>query len=269
MSSRAGTEHAGAEGAGPARPLWIVIPALDEEASIGLVLDALPRAPGITVVVADNGSRDATASVAQARGAVVVREPARGYGRACLAALAEIRRRRPDPCDVVVFLDADWSDDPLELPAVAGPVLAGEADLVIGSRVLGEREPGALLPQARLGNWLAGRLIRWTTGVRFTDLGPFRAIAWGALEALGMQEPAFGWTVEMQLKAAGGGLRCTEVPVRYRKRVGRSKITGTLRGTLSASLTILSILGRYALPGRGGLWRRRSHNRYGGDTGVL
>ena len=152
--------------------------------------------------------------------------------------------------DLVCFLDADFSDDPTELDLVLAPLREDRADLVIGSRVLGRREPGALLPQARWGNWLATRCIRWITGVHFTDLGPFRALRYGCLRALGMEDRAFGWTVEMQLRAASTGLRCVEVPVSYRRRIGRSKITGTVRGTLLASVTILSILGKWLLRGR-------------------
>lgn len=227
------------------------MPALDEEASIGLVLDALPSrtAQGlpIRVVVCDNGSRDRTAEVARARGASVVHEPRRGYGQACTTALDEVRRQGAGPEDLVCFLDADFSDDPTELPDVLAPLERGEADLVIGSRVRGSREPGALLPQARFGNWLAGHLIHWITGVRFTDLGPFRALRWSTLESLRMEDRAYGWTVEMQLTAAAGGWRCVEVRVSYRKRVGVSKITGTVRGTVLASATILGILARWAV----------------------
>ena len=230
--------------------VWVVMPALDEEASIGLVLDALPAdlpsGARICVVVCDNGSRDRTAEIAREHGATVVRETVRGYGMACLTALAEVRRQAPAPSDIVCFLAADFSDDPRELPQVLRPLEEDRADLVIGSRVLGAREPGALLPQARWGNWLAGRLMYWITRVRFTDLGPFRALRWSTLEALGMADRAFGWTVEMQLKAAGGGWRCIEVPVSYRRRVGSSKITGTLRGSFLASVTILGILARWS-----------------------
>jgi glycosyltransferase involved in cell wall biosynthesis len=235
------------------RSVWIVMPAFNEADSIGLVLDALPRRERITVVVANNGSTDCTAEIAREHGATVVLEPRRGYGQACLTALEHIATLRPAADDIVAFLDADFSDDPRELDLVLAPILRDEADLVIGSRVLGSREPGALLPQARWGNWLAGHLMHWMTGVRFSDLGPFRAIPWATLRSLGMRDRAFGWTVEMQLKAASSGLRCVEVPVSYRKRVGRSKITGTLRGTVLASVTILSILGRWALPRHGGL----------------
>lgn len=224
------------------------MPALDEEASIGRVLEALPS--GVRVVVCDNGSTDRTAEVARGHGATVVREERRGYGQACLTALAELPRLGARDDDLVCFLDADFSDDPTELEAVLGPLREDSADLVVGSRVLGEREPGALLPQARWGNWLATRCIRWITGVAFTDLGPFRALRHGSLRALGMEDRAFGWTVEMQLKAASGGLRCVEVPVSYRRRIGQSKITGTVRGTFLASVTILSILGKWLVRGR-------------------
>lgn len=226
------------------------MPALDEEASIGRVLESLPAGP--RVVVCDNGSTDRTAEVARAAGATVVREERRGYGQACLTALAEVHRLGAGPDDLVCFLDADFSDDPTELDQVLAPLRASEADLVIGSRVLGEREPGALLPQARWGNWLATRCIRWVTGVEFTDLGPFRALRQGQLQSLEMEDRAFGWTVEMQLKAASRGLRCVEVPVSYRRRIGKSKITGTVRGTVMASATILSILGKWMLRPRSG-----------------
>lgn len=225
----------------------MVIPALDEEASLPLVLADLPAREELQVVVCDNGSTDRTAELARAAGAIVVAEPRRGYGQACLTALAEVRARGPGERDIVVFLDADYSDDPKELPLLLAPLERDEADLVLGSRVLGEREPGALLPHQRWGNALAGVCIRLATGVRFTDLGPFRAIRWGALESLGMQDRAFGWTVEMQLEAASRGLRCVEVPVSYRRRVGESKISGTVRGSVLASATILGILGRWLL----------------------
>ncbi len=213
-----------------------VIPALNEAESLGLVLDALPRPPIRRVVVADNGSTDATARVAREHGAIVVFEPHRGYGAACLEALHALKA---DPPDVVLFLDADGSDDPAEAPAVLAPILEGRADLVVGSRVLGLREPGALSPHARFGNWLATRLIAAFYGARYTDLGPFRAIRYDALVGLEMKDRDFGWTVEMQVKAARRGLRHIEVPVRYRRRVGRSKISGTVGGSVRAGVKIL------------------------------
>jgi glycosyltransferase involved in cell wall biosynthesis len=221
----------------------VVIPALNEEASLPLVLAALPRSSVRRIVVADNGSTDGTARVAGQGGAEVVAAARRGYGSACLAGLAHLRRTGPP--DVVVFIDADYSDHPEELPAVAAPILAGAADLVIGSRVLGRRERGALLPQARAGNLVACLLIRIFYGHRFTDLGPFRAIGWDALERIAMADPDFGWTAEMQVKAVRLGLRCAEVPVSYRRRVGVSKITGTITGTVRAGYKILWTVARH------------------------
>lgn len=221
----------------------VVIPALNEEASLPLVLAQLPRPPVRRIVVADNGSTDATARVAREGGAEVVAAVRRGYGSACLAGLAHLRRTGPP--DVVVFIDADYSDHPEELPAVVAPILAGAAELVIGSRVLGRRERGALLPQARAGNLVACLLIRIFYGHRFTDLGPFRAVRWDALERIGMADPDFGWTAEMQVKAVRLGLRCAEVPVSYRRRVGVSKITGTITGTVRAGYKILWTVARH------------------------
>jgi glycosyltransferase involved in cell wall biosynthesis len=218
----------------------VVIPALNERESLPRVLSDLPRPMLHEIVVVDNGSTDGTADVARAGGARVVAEPVRGYGRACLTGIAAL-----DAPDVVVFLDADYSDHPEELPEVVAPILEGRADLVVGSRVLGEREPGALLPQARFGNLLSVTLIRALTGARYTDLGPFRAIRAPALEVLRMEDENFGWTVEMQVKAARSGLRAVEVPVRYRRRIGKSKITGTVRGTVMAGAIILATIARY------------------------
>jgi glycosyltransferase involved in cell wall biosynthesis len=216
-----------------------VVPALDEAVAIGGVIESLPRGLIRRVVVCDNGSRDGTGDVARARGATVVREERRGYGSACLAALAVVRR---DPPEAVLFLDADGSDDPRDAAALLDPIAEGRADLVIGSRTLGRREPGALLPQARFGNWLATGLIRRFYGARWTDLGPFRAVRWTSLERLAMRDPDFGWTVEMQVKAARARLRSLEVPVSYRRRIGRSKISGTLTGASRAGAKILGTI---------------------------
>ncbi len=223
----------------------VVTPVFNEAGSLPLVLADVPRPPVRRVVVADNNSTDGSAAVARAHGAVVVPAPVQGYGSACLAGLAHLRAN--DPPDVVVFLDADYSDHPEELPRVVEPILRGAADLVIGSRALGEREPGALLPQARAGNLVACLLIRLLYRHRYTDLGPFRAVTWEALERLGMRDPDFGWTAEMQVKALRHGLRVTEVPVSYRRRVGVSKITGTVKGTLRAGYKILWTVMRYSL----------------------
>ncbi len=220
------------------RPVDVIIPAFNEEASIGKVLGDLPTERLRSVVVADNGSTDATARAAAAAGATVVAAPQRGYGSACLAAIGHLAAADPPP-HIVVFLDADYSDHPDELPRVIEPLVRGEADLVVGSRALGARERGALVPQARFGNWLSTRLIRWLYGVRMTDLGPFRAILWNRLVELEMADRDFGWTVEMQVKAASAGLGYREVPVSYRRRIGASKISGTLSGSVRAGWKIL------------------------------
>jgi rSAM/selenodomain-associated transferase 2/rSAM/selenodomain-associated transferase 1 len=226
----------------------VIIPALNEELSIGKVIAAIHEWVD-QVVVADNGSSDLTAQVAREHGALVVHEPRRGYGSACLSALAAMNN-----ADVVVFLDADFSDYPEEIPLLVDPIIGGEADLVIGSRTLGYREKGALPLQARLGNWLACRLIGAFWGAKFTDLGPFRAISYPALQRLQMQDRDYGWTVEMQIKAARDGLRTMEVPVSYRRRIGKSKVSGTIRGVAGAGT---KILGTIFLAAMGGL--RTSH----------
>lgn len=223
----------------------VVIPALDEEASIGLVLSEITDARVRRIIVVDNGSNDRTAEVAAAHGAEVVAEPCRGYGQACLTGIAALGA---DPPDVVVFVDADYSDHPDEMARLLDAIEAGN-DLVIGSRTTGGAEPGALLPQAVFGNWLATRLVRAMYGVSFSDLGPFRAIRWPALQRLAMQDRDFGWTVEMQVKAARHGLACAEVPVSYRRRIGVSKITGTVRGTVRAGHKILYTIFRERLRG--------------------
>jgi glycosyltransferase involved in cell wall biosynthesis len=225
----------------------VVLPALDEEASLGGVLAALPRADVEEIVVVDNGSRDRTAAVARAAGATVVAEPRRGYGSACLAGLAWLRTRAAGPPSIVAFLDADGSDVPAELPLLLAPLRAGRADLVVGSRVLGQAERGALTPVQRFGNRLATTLLAARWGARATDLGPFRAIRWEALERLSMRDRDYGWTVEMQARALRLGLVTVEVPVSYRRRIGRSKISGTLRGVVGAGTKILWTIGREAL----------------------
>ena len=223
-------------------PVAVIIPALNEEAAIAKVVAAIPVDAADAVIVVDNGSSDATAARARAAGATVQREALRGYGRACLTGIAHL----PAETEIVVFLDGDFSDYPEDLPGLVAPIAAGRADMVIGSRVLGEREPGALLPQARLGNALATWLIRAIYGVAYTDLGPFRAIGRRALAQLAMADIDYGWTVEMQVKAARQGLRIEEVPVRYRRRVGQSKVTGTLSGSIRAGYKILLTIFRHA-----------------------
>lgn len=233
-------------------PVALIIPALDEERNIAAVLDELAqvsRGPGTAarnspaqVVVVDNGSADRTAEVARAHGAQVVLEPRRGYGRACLAGLAALAPQ----IRIVAFMDADGSDDPRDLAPLLEPIGRGEADLVIGSRELGERERHALPAHQRCGNWLATFLVRLFYGARYTDLGPFRAIRRDGLEQLALCDTNFGWTVEMQVKAHRAGLRVREIPVHYRRRrSGGSKVSGTVRGSLLAGAKILWTILRY------------------------
>lgn len=221
----------------------VIIPALNEEDALPKVLAEIPRPLVRHVVVADNGSTDRTADVAREAGAVVVHEPERGYGAACLKAMGHLEA---DPPDVVVFLDGDYSDYPEEIREVIAPIASAQAEMVIGSRATGERERGALTPQQLVGNAIACHALRLLYGARYTDLGPFRAITWSALMSLEMADRNYGWTVEMQIKAAQKGLRHAEVPVRYRRRIGQSKVSGTVRGTLGASRKILWTLARYA-----------------------
>ncbi len=229
----------------------VIIPAFNEARSIGSVVGDIPKELVEEVVVVNNASTDETEANAQAAGATVVRETQRGYGYACLRGIAYARTKQPD---VVVFLDGDYSDYPDEMDRLLAPILEGKADFVIGSRMTGTRERGAMLPQAVFGNWLACTLMRWIWGAQFTDLGPFRAIRFADLLALGMEDQTFGWTIEMQIKAVMAGLRTAEVPVSYRKRVGVSKITGTVSGTVKASVKILWTIAKYAM--RAGVGRR-------------
>lgn len=224
--------------------ILVIIPAFNEEESIGKVIADIPKSLASEIVVVDNGSTDKTVDIAIHAGATVVREDRMGYGRACLKGIeyAESRQERPD---IIVFLDGDYSDYPGEMGLLVEPIINNSFDLVIGSRTSGKAEKGALLPQAVFGNALATTLIKWFYGARFTDLGPFRAIKLDKLLLLGMTDTTYGWTVEMQVKATKMGLKCTEVPVSYRKRIGVSKITGTLGGTLKAGYKILWTIFKY------------------------
>lgn len=218
----------------------VLIPAFNEEASIGKVIDEIPKSVVQEIIVCNNASTDNTKKVALAHGATVVDQPLKGYGNACLKGIAYLKSKpKAEQPEIVVFLDGDYSDYPEELPSLVHPVTAEGMDLVIGSRALGDLEKGAMMPQQIFGNWLATNLIRLIYGYNFTDLGPFRAIKYDQLLAIDMQDTNFGWTVEMQVKAAKMKLNCTEVPVRYRKRIGVSKVSGTIRGTLMAGYKIL------------------------------
>lgn len=221
----------------------VIIPALNEEASIGLVLQGLSKNFD-RVLVVDNGSTDATASIAASEGATVLLESRRGYGFACLCGIAYLTDFPPD---VVLFCDADHSDHPEDALTIAEMVCNCNADLSIGSRVLGVRERGALTPQQIFGNWLATTLIRLRWGMRFTDLGPLRAISWKLLSEMNMVDTTWGWTVEMQIKAARMSATVREIPVRYRRRIGTSKISGTIMGSIKAGYKILYTIGKYAL----------------------
>lgn len=224
-----------------ATKIGVIIPAFNEEQSIGLVINAIPEELSKIVVVGNNGSTDQTAAVARKAGAVVVDESRKGYGNACLAGMAYLKTLETQP-EIVVFLDGDFSDYPGEMTNLIRPIAENEVDLVIGSRVLGNRENGALLAHQRFGNWLAVTMLKWLYGYRFTDLGPFRAIRYDRLMQLDMQDRNFGWTVEMQVKAAKHGLKCTEVPVSYRKRVGTSKVSGTIKGSVMAGYKIIGTI---------------------------
>ena len=214
----------------------LIIPALNEAETIGLVLKALPRGLFSQVIVVDNGSEDRTSEVAQAAGAEVVREPRRGYGQACLAGLAHLAPQ----VDAVSFMDADLSDEPTDLEQLVRLFATGHWDMIIGSRVLNNPEPGSLTLLQRFGNWLATLLIRKIWHVSFTDLGPMRILSRPALQRLDLQDRDFGWNVEMQAKAARLRLRVTETPVKhFRRRLGKSKISGTFQGSLRAGAKIL------------------------------
>ena len=224
----------------------VIIPAFNEEKSIGKVIGDIPKLVR-HVVVANNNSTDRTAEVALSAGAQVVFEPQKGYGKACLTAMDWLKQQEVQP-DILVFLDGDYSDYPQELEGLIGPVSEGKADLVIGSRALGEREAGSMTFPQVFGNALATTLIRWMYGARFSDLGPFRAIHWGKLLALGMVDQNFGWTIEMQIKAHQAGLRYLELPVTYRKRIGVSKVSGTVKGVIGAGYKIIFTIFKYWRP---------------------
>jgi glycosyltransferase involved in cell wall biosynthesis len=222
----------------------VIIPAFNEENGVGEVIREIPKDIVSEIVVVNNASTDNTELIAREAGATVLREPIAGYGRACLKGIEYVKQAQPQP-DVVIFFDADHSDHPEEIPLLLKPILDGNADLVIGSRALGQKEQGSMTPQQIFGNWLATRLLKLFYGVKFTDLGPFRAIRFSTLLQIDMQDKTYGWTVEMQLKAAKNGFRCVEVPVRYRRRIGFSKISGTVKGTILAGHKIIATIFKY------------------------
>jgi glycosyltransferase involved in cell wall biosynthesis len=224
----------------------VIIPAYNEEGSIGKVVADIPKDLVQEVVVVNNASTDATEANARAAGATVLREVQRGYGNACLCGMAYADAKQGDDRpDIIVFIDGDYSDYPEELPNVLQPITEQGYDMVIGSRALGAKEKGSMTPQQVFGNWLATFLIRLFYRTRYTDLGPFRAIKFDKLLGLGMKDKTYGWTVEMQLKAAKQRLRCTEVAVNYRRRIGVSKVSGTVKGTIMAGYKILFTIFRY------------------------
>ncbi|MDF1559587.1 MAG: glycosyltransferase family 2 protein [Bacteroidales bacterium] len=216
----------------------VVIPAFNEENAIGEVLKEIPANVVSEIVVVDNNSEDDTADAASKNGATVLFENRQGYGYACLKGIGYFEKMDIKP-DIIVFLDADHSDYPEELPSIVKPILENDCDLVIGSRKLGVREKGSMTPQQVFGNWLATSLIKIFYGIRFTDLGPFRAIKFDKLLQLQMADKTYGWTVEMQVKAAKMKMKCCEIPVNYRHRIGFSKVSGTLTGSMKAGFKIL------------------------------
>lgn len=217
----------------------LIIPACNEGAAIGKVIRDVPQGIIREIIVCNNNSTDNTAEEATAAGATVVDEPRRGYGRACLAGIAHIKQRPKDlQPDIVVFMDGDYSDYPQEISALIEPMRSG-VEFVIGSRVTGNADRGSLTIPQRFGNWLATRLLKMIWGYSFTDLGPFRAISWDKLLELDMEDKTFGWTVEMQIKALKHKLSCAEVPVSYRQRIGQSKVSGTIKGSIMAGYMIL------------------------------
>lgn len=222
----------------------VIIPAFNEQEAVGAVIQDIPKGLVREVIVVNNNSTDKTSQQAAAAGATVLDEPRQGYGSACLKGLEHLASKERQP-DIVVFLDADHSDHPEQMPTLVGPIIQDGKDMVIGSRALGNMEKGAMTPQQVFGNWLATRLLKLLHGSDYTDLGPFRAVRYKSLLAMEMHDKNYGWTVEMQLKAAKLGLATCEVPVDYRKRIGFSKISGTVKGTVLAGYKIISTIIKY------------------------
>lgn len=222
----------------------VIIPAFNEENSVRNVIRDIPKNIVSEIIVVNNNSNDDTRKNAIAEGAIVLDETKQGYGYACLKGMEYLKSKIEQP-GIVVFLDADYSDYPVEMKELLMPIIENDYDFVIGSRALGNRENGSMTPQQIFGNRLATTLLRLLYGVKYSDLGPFRAIKYAQLIALNMQDTTYGWTVEMQLKAAKQKLKICEIPVRYRKRIGFSKISGTVKGTLMAGYKIIMTIFKY------------------------
>lgn len=217
----------------------VIIPVFNEEQSIGKVIDEIPKQLVDEIIVVNNNSSDRTVKVAEKAGAKILSETFQGYGACCLKGIEYLKEK---PVDIIIFLDGDYSDFPGEMENLLTPIINNDMDLVIGSRVLGKREKGALPVQSRVGSIIAGILIKLFWNIKYTDLGPFRAIKFDKLISLDMKDKWFGWTVEMQIKAAKKKLKILEVPVSYRKRIGQSKITGTIKGSVMAGIIILKTI---------------------------
>jgi len=222
----------------------VIIPAYNEQCSVGKVIEDIPEEFVREIIVVNNNSSDETSKNAMKAGATVFNESQQGYGYACLKGIAYCEKKSQKP-DIIVFLDADYSDHPEELSEVVKPIIDNGFDMVIGSRALGKKESGSMTPQQIFGNWLATRLMRIFYGVRYSDLGPFRAIKFDKLLELKMEDKTYGWTIEMQIKAAKLGMKTMEVPVTYRKRIGKSKVSGTVKGTVFAGVKIILAIFKY------------------------
>src|SRR6476659_8841225 len=220
------------------RKIYVIIPAYNEEKSIATVINDIPKNLVAEIIVGNNNSKDKTAENARNAGATVVDAPNAGYGNACLKGI-EYLKGKEQVENIIVFIDGDYFDYPEEIVKIISPIWIDEADLVIGSRALGNKEKGAMTLPQEFGNWLATKLIKLFYKVTFTDLGPFRALTWESLGVINMQDTTYGWTVEMQVKAAKLHLRCKEIPVQYRKRIGVSKVSGTLKGVILAGYKII------------------------------
>jgi glycosyltransferase involved in cell wall biosynthesis len=224
--------------------IYVIIPAFNEEKAIGNVLKDIPKQLVSEIIVVDNNSNDKTSETAKSAGATVLYEKKQGYGAACLKGIEYLKMRSELP-DIVVFMDADYSDYPEDMYQLIQPILDNKAEMVIGSRALGNRQKGSMTIPQIFGNWLATNLLKVFYGVKFTDLGPFRAIKWGALLQMKMQDQTYGWTVEMQIKAAKLKIKSIEIPVNYRNRIGVSKVSGTIKGTILAGYKIITTLFKY------------------------